>query len=181
MLFEKESDRLKDGIFRMSPVFDLSPYMAMRRFEDIKTYFPQAVADFEKSDPKQPINHDPWYMLSAFIEFFNNNRAKTVAASVIKLLDESMSAWRPRKDKTEGLPNISFILRKPEPLGTEFKSMACSLTGICLFCLLCLIVFNYFVYLLYFKLILQWQEQCFSWKFRGEKQRCLSGVTNTVN
>jgi hypothetical protein len=157
MLFEKESDRLKDGIFRMSPVFDLSPYMAMRRFEDIKTYFPQAVADFEKSDPKQP-NHDPWYMLSAFIDAFNNNRAKTVAASVIKLLDESMSAWRPRKDKTGGLPNISFILRKPEPLGTEFKSMACSLTGICLFCLLCLIVFNYFVYLLYFKLILQWQE-----------------------
>ena len=41
-----------------------------------------------------------------------------------------MSAWRPRKDKTGGLPNISFILRKPEPLGTEFKSMACSLTGI---------------------------------------------------
>jgi hypothetical protein len=53
-----------------------------------------------------------------------------IAASVIKLLDESMPAWCPRKDKTGGLPNISFILRNPEPLGTEFKSMSCSVTGI---------------------------------------------------
>ncbi len=74
------------------------------------------------SDPKLP-NHDPWYMLSGFIDAFNKNRAKTVAASVIKLLDESMC---PCKDKAGGLPNISFILRKPQPLGTEIKSMACS-------------------------------------------------------
>jgi hypothetical protein len=69
-------------------------------------------------------------MVSKWIAECNNNRAYTVAASVIKLLDETMSAWQPRKDKTGGLPNISFILRKPEPLGTEFKSMACSVTGI---------------------------------------------------
>ena len=129
----------------MSPAFDLSPYMAMRCFEDIKTYFPQAFADFEKSDPKQP-NHDPWFMLSKFIDSFNNNRAKTVAASVIKLLDESMSTWRPCKDKTGGLPNISFILRKPEPLGTEFKSMACSLTLLFqVFVFVLLILFTYFI------------------------------------
>jgi hypothetical protein len=54
---------------------------------------------------------------------------KIIAASLFKLLDESMSAWCPRKTKTGGLPNISFILRKPEPLGKEFKSMACLETG----------------------------------------------------
>ncbi len=67
----------------------------------------------------------------------------------MKLLDESLSAWRPRKDKTGGLPNISFILRKPEPLGTEFNSMACSLTGICLlfqvFVFVLLILYTYFI------------------------------------
>jgi hypothetical protein len=68
-------------------------------------------------------------MLSKLIDKFNENRGNIVAASVIKLLDESMSAWRPRKSKTGGLPNLSFILRQPEPLGTEFKSMACSETG----------------------------------------------------
>ena len=36
-----------------------------------------------------------------------------------------MSAFRPRTTKTGGLPNISFIIRKPEPLGTEFKDTAC--------------------------------------------------------
>ncbi len=128
-LFEKQSERLKEGIFSITARIDLSSYMAVRRFDDIKTFFPQAFADFERSDVKQP-NYDPWYMISGLIDAFNKNRSKTVAASVIKLLDESMSAWRPRKDKTGGLPNISFILRKPEPLGTEFKSMACSLTGI---------------------------------------------------
>jgi hypothetical protein len=69
-------------------------------------------------------------MFSKFIAAFNDNRAKMIAALVIKLLDESMSAWCPRKDKTGGSPNISFILRKPEPLGTEFKSMTCSVRGI---------------------------------------------------
>lgn len=73
------------------------------------------------------------------------NRAKTVAASVTKLLDESMSAWRPRKDKTGGLPDISFILQKPEPLGTEFKCMACSLTGIFFF-ILCAFISLSFVF-----------------------------------
>jgi hypothetical protein len=127
-LFEKEQDRRKEGVFRLSPSIDLTPHMPMRRFEDIKTYLPYAFADFEKRNPALP-NHDPWYMLSKLIDEFNKNRGKMIAASVIKLLDELMSAWCPRKSKTGGLPNISFILRKPEPLGTEFKSMACSETG----------------------------------------------------
>ena len=37
-----------------------------------------------------------------------------------------MSAWQPRKTKTGGLPNITITLQKPEPLGSEFKSAACS-------------------------------------------------------
>ncbi len=107
-MFEKESDTQKGAVFRVSPALNLSNFMAMRRFDDIKSYFPHAFADFEKSDSNLP-NHDPWFMFSMFINAFNKNRAKTVAASVIKLLDESMSAWHPRKDKTGGLPNISFI------------------------------------------------------------------------
>ena len=41
-----------------------------------------------------------------------------------------MSAWRPRISKTGGLPNIPFILRKPEPIGTEFKNICCGKTVI---------------------------------------------------
>jgi hypothetical protein len=34
-----------------------------------------------------------------------------------KMADESMSVYRPCTTKLGGLPNISFVLRKPEPLG----------------------------------------------------------------
>lgn len=60
------------------------------------------------------------------IKKFPQNRHANVAASFIKLVDESMSAWSPQTSKTGGLPHISFISRKPEPLGTEFKTGACS-------------------------------------------------------
>ncbi len=35
LLFEKESDRLKDGVFWMTPSIDLTPFMALRCFEDV--------------------------------------------------------------------------------------------------------------------------------------------------
>jgi len=41
-----------------------------------------------------------------------------------------MSSWKPRTTATGSLPNISFIMRKPKPLGTEFKCTACSITGV---------------------------------------------------
>ena len=55
-----------------------------------------------------------------------------IVSSWIKVLDESMSAFKPRTTKTGGLPNISFIARKPEPLGTEFKTVCCALSGLML-------------------------------------------------
>ena len=49
-----------------------------------------------------------------------------------KLGDETMSAFKPRTTKTANLPHLSSIKRKPEPLGTELKSLACSVTKIML-------------------------------------------------
>jgi hypothetical protein len=36
---------------------------------------------------------------------FSKNRALAIVASVIKLLDEPMSAWHPGKSTTGGLPD----------------------------------------------------------------------------
>ena len=41
-----------------------------------------------------------------------------------------MCAWRPRQSKLGRLPNISYIIRKPEPLGTEYKTICCPITGV---------------------------------------------------
>ena len=46
------------------------------------------------------------------------------------VLDESMSVYIPQTTKTGGFHNISFIMRKPENLGTEFKSIVCPVLGV---------------------------------------------------
>ena len=66
------------------------------------------------------------------VEAFNANRDRTVIRSSIHVGDEAMCAFKPRTTKTGGLPNISFIKRKPKPLGTEYKNICCGITGIVL-------------------------------------------------
>ena len=46
----------------------------------------------------------------------------------IFLGDKSMSAIRFRTTAKGNLPHLSYIFRKAEPLGTEFKTVACSVT-----------------------------------------------------
>jgi hypothetical protein len=58
-------------------------------------------------------------------EKINDIRKPRVRASSWKVIDELMSAWPPRTKALGGLPNISFILRKPEPLGEWFVVILC--------------------------------------------------------
>ena len=44
-----------------------------------------------------------------------------------------MSAIRFQTTAKGDLPHLSYIFRKPEPLGTEFKTVACSVTGALIF------------------------------------------------
>jgi hypothetical protein len=50
--------------------------------------------------------------------------------TVYLLLDESMSAWRPKTSQYGGLPNLTYEPRKPKPLGTMFKNGVEAITGI---------------------------------------------------
>eukprot|EP00957_Ditylum_brightwellii_P125176 9543141-Ditylum_brightwellii.AAC.1 len=43
-----------------------------------------------------------------------------------------MSAWCPQTINFGHAPNTKFTECKPEPLGTEFKSICCAITGIML-------------------------------------------------
>ena len=62
-----------------------------------------------------------------------NTACKNIAASFLKLGDELMSAIRFRTTAKGHLLHLSYIFQKPEPLSTEFKTVACSLTGALLF------------------------------------------------
>ena len=105
------------------PSIDLSSIMKQYRLKELLKFIPHA---FHGDNPD-----DPWNPIKALIEGFNNTRAQNVVASYVKVLDELMSGWSPTTTRWGGLPFLSFILRKPVPLGTEAKVVADALTGKC--------------------------------------------------
>jgi hypothetical protein len=109
-----------DG-FQPAPNF--GQYMSWGRFQLIRELVKWSKADLDA----QPT--DPWYMFRRMTTDFNANRAANVHMQLVQVLDEMMSSWQPRKDKLGGLPNISYIQRKPKPLGTELKCVAEAATG----------------------------------------------------
>jgi hypothetical protein len=114
----------KKKLINQLPSIDFTKMMPQYRFEQIKKVFPTAFHGDDESDP--------WNSINSLIYGFNDKRSRKVAASYNKVYDESMSAWRPRTTRFGGLPFLSFVLRKPKPIGTEFKVIACSETGMCL-------------------------------------------------
>ena len=100
------------------PMFSLDEHMSFNRFKIIREHWVSQFADETKRST------DLWWRVNRLVTGFNQNRAQTIASSRIKVLDESMSAFRPQTTKTGNLPHLSFIFRKPEPLGTELKTVA---------------------------------------------------------
>jgi hypothetical protein len=122
-LWPSESD-MAQSLFTKA---DFSKFMSMDRFKILKRFAPSMFHDETRKDS------DDWWPIVQLIEDYNANRQETVAASFTKVFDELMSAFRPQSQKNGNLPHLSFILRKPEDLGTEFKNAACAETGINLF------------------------------------------------
>lgn len=68
-------------------------------------------------------------MFRKIVEDFNINRRQVLDLLLWLVFDESMSNFQPRTSQTGGLPNLSFIKRKPKPLGTEFKVVVDGASG----------------------------------------------------
>jgi len=83
--------------------------MKQYRFKDFRHFFPFA---FKSETLKN--NNDPWWEFAEAVNEFNNNRKTKLKLPKWLIIDESMSSWKPRQSPTGGLPNISFILRKPK-------------------------------------------------------------------
>ena len=128
-LFRKTDQKYLDGDYKENwmsmvshPGFD--QFMSYSRFKEFRRFLPEIWVNEAVKDV------DPWNKFSAAIDEFNNIWRTSIRCSRWKVVDESMSAWRPRTTALGGLPNISFVVRKPEPLGTEFKTSACPITGV---------------------------------------------------
>ena len=86
-------------------------YMGENRFKEYRKMIP---AIWENPMVTET---DPWWNFSQAVEEFNQQCQDKIKSSMWKTEDESMSAWCPQKTKCGGLPNISYVIRKPEPLG----------------------------------------------------------------
>ena len=79
-------------------------FMPKYRFEEIKYYCTYLWSDMDKQ------NQDNWWMLGNLCKEFSDSRKKFVRSSNIKVMDESMSAFRPQSTATGNLPHLSHIL-----------------------------------------------------------------------
>ena len=59
---------------------------------------------------------------------FNKNRKTRIVAGWLLCVGESMIAWT-----GNGCPHLSFVPRKPEPLGIEVKNLCDATSGVMLF------------------------------------------------
>jgi hypothetical protein len=96
------------------PAPNFSRFMSLNRFNQWRKFI-----TFINKDPTlmHDGKQDPWWEFSGAVDEFNQHRLRCILHSLRLIEDESMSAWVPRTTPTGGLPNISHIDRKPEPLG----------------------------------------------------------------
>lgn len=73
-----------------------------------------------------------WDIFTPVLESFNEKR-RSLFKCVLLMLDESMSAWKPKTSKLGGLPNITNEPRKPVDLGTQLRNGVECFTGILMF------------------------------------------------
>ena len=68
-----------------------------------------------------------------FVNQWLNAACNNIAASFLKVGDESMSTIRFWTTAKGNLLHLPYIFLKPDPLGAEFNTVACYVTGALLF------------------------------------------------
>ena len=67
---------------------------------------------------------DPWAEIRWMVDGFNNTRRIAFKCGWIVTPDESMIQWTGASGPPIGMPHMSFVPRKPVPLGCELKCAA---------------------------------------------------------
>jgi hypothetical protein len=110
----------KDGPLPRRSHHDFSPYMKQARFEFIMKNFALRKAPISNSEKS-----DAWFMVRQFVASFNGWRRKIVEPGSYVCVDESMVLWNGADETSRsGMPHVTIILRKPEPIGCELKTLA---------------------------------------------------------
>ena len=91
-------------------------------FKEFRTFWPCSFVD-----TLVEVTDNFWRIRGSMDGF--NESCRQIASGKEKTADESMSAIRFRTTPKGDLPHYSYIFRKPEPLWTGMKNVACSRLG----------------------------------------------------
>ena len=73
-----------------------------------------------------------WEVFTPVLESFNKKRRALFLCQLL-MMDESMSAWKPKTSKLGGMPNIVNEPRKPVDLGAQLRNAVECLTGVLMY------------------------------------------------
>ena len=102
-----------------------------KRFKMSKNRF-KAIQESLRFGPPESADGDPWWPIREFINAFNKRMQVVLLPGCFLCIDESMSMWKGMCSKIAGifgLPHKTKIMRKPEGVGAEMKSLADCRTG----------------------------------------------------
>ena len=110
------------------PPPDFGRYLTKDRFTRVLRYWARGTLGVEHD-----LGHDPWGEVRPWIEGHNNKRLKELSPGTRLVADESMLPWHGNAG-SGGVPHLSFIKRKPHPLGVEVKTVCDCSTGVMMYC-----------------------------------------------
>ncbi len=109
------------------PAPDFGLYLSRPRFEKILHYWSQG-----PDGTSEQLRENPWAEVDYWVKGFNKNRKEELVVGTDLTPDEMMMAWKGKKGNG-GIAHLSFVERKPEPLGTEIKAVCEGTMGLSVF------------------------------------------------
>jgi hypothetical protein len=77
---------------------------------------------------EEKLDDDPWAEVRWMVDGFNTRRGEEFRLGWGLVVDESMISWTGNSGPG-GIPHLSYIKRKPDPLGCELKNACDTSTG----------------------------------------------------
>jgi hypothetical protein len=123
--FKSETDLWATDMRALMPAPGFGRLMSRDKFRRILRYWARGT-----QEDKDQLRTNPWTQVDKWVRGFNHARQREICPGSSLTPDEMMLEWK-GKSGHGGLPHLSFIKRKPQPLGTELKSVCEGTFGMC--------------------------------------------------
>ena len=115
--FKEGTDLWATKTMGLMPPPDFGKHLSRDKFKRIIRYWSRGL----KAE-RDRLRLNPWAQVDSWVKGYNEARLREIRPGTCLTPDEMMLEWK-GKAGFGGLPHLSFIKRKPQPLGTELKSL----------------------------------------------------------